>query len=98
MDLEGDVFHHAGLGDVVRVFIPTDGLWRGVIYGLEPPVVLLISVPFPPNVFSTSDLAIPTLILLYFSIDNSYSPFVDGLVAGVDVVDGVPRGVGGHSA
>ena len=27
----------AGLGDVVRVLIPTDGLWRGVIYGLEPP-------------------------------------------------------------
>lgn len=33
----------AGLGDVVRVLIPTDGLWRGVIYGLEPPVVLLMS-------------------------------------------------------
>jgi ABC-2 type transport system permease protein len=31
----------AGLGDTVRVLIPTDGLWRGVIYGLEPPAVLL---------------------------------------------------------
>jgi ABC-type transport system involved in multi-copper enzyme maturation permease subunit len=30
-----------GLGDVVRLVIPTDGIWRGVIYGLEPPVVLL---------------------------------------------------------
>ena len=33
----------AGLGDTVRVLIPTDGLWRGVIYGLEPPAVLLLS-------------------------------------------------------
>ncbi len=31
----------AALGDVVRVVIPTDGLWRGVIYGLEPPLVVL---------------------------------------------------------
>ena len=30
-----------GLGSVVRLILPTDGLWRGVIYGLEPPVVLL---------------------------------------------------------
>ncbi len=28
--------------DVVRVLIPTDGLWRGVIYGLEPPLVVFI--------------------------------------------------------
>jgi ABC-type transport system involved in multi-copper enzyme maturation permease subunit len=26
---------------VFRVLLPTDGLWRGVIYGLEPPIVLL---------------------------------------------------------
>jgi ABC-type transport system involved in multi-copper enzyme maturation permease subunit len=31
----------ASLGDTVRVLIPTDGLWRGVIYGLEPPAVVL---------------------------------------------------------
>jgi ABC-type transport system involved in multi-copper enzyme maturation permease subunit len=34
----------AGSGDVMRVLIPTDGLWRGVIYGLEPPLVLLASM------------------------------------------------------
>jgi hypothetical protein len=34
----------AGLGNVVRVLIPTDGLWRGVIYGLEPPMVLLAAI------------------------------------------------------
>ena len=28
-----------------RILIPTDGLWRGVIYGLEPPLVLLSSRP-----------------------------------------------------
>jgi ABC-type transport system involved in multi-copper enzyme maturation permease subunit len=34
----------AGSGEVMRVLVPTDGLWRGVIYGLEPPLVLLASV------------------------------------------------------
>jgi ABC-type transport system involved in multi-copper enzyme maturation permease subunit len=33
-----------GLGEVVRVVLPTDGLWRGVIYGLEPPAVILAAV------------------------------------------------------
>ncbi|HEX5827949.1 MAG TPA: ABC transporter permease subunit [Candidatus Limnocylindrales bacterium] len=27
----------------LRVLLPTDGLWRGVIYGLEPPLVLLLA-------------------------------------------------------
>ncbi len=31
----------AGLGDAFRVLFPTDGLWRGVIYGLEPPQVVV---------------------------------------------------------
>jgi ABC-type transport system involved in multi-copper enzyme maturation permease subunit len=34
----------AALGETVRVLIPTDGLWRGVIYGLEPPLVVLATV------------------------------------------------------
>jgi ABC-type transport system involved in multi-copper enzyme maturation permease subunit len=29
--------------EALRVLLPTDGLWRGVIYGLEPPVVLLLA-------------------------------------------------------
>jgi ABC-type transport system involved in multi-copper enzyme maturation permease subunit len=33
----------AGGTELVRVLLPTDGLWRGVIYGLEPPVVLLMT-------------------------------------------------------
>ena len=32
----------ARLAEVGRVILPTDGLWRGVIYGLEPPLVLLM--------------------------------------------------------
>lgn len=33
----------AGATEVVHVLLPTDGLWRGVVYGLEPPVILLLS-------------------------------------------------------
>jgi len=29
--------------EAIRVLLPMDGLWRGVIYGLEPPVVLLMA-------------------------------------------------------
>lgn len=28
------------IGDIGRVLLPVDGLWRGVIYGLEPPIVI----------------------------------------------------------
>ncbi len=28
------------VGDIGRVLLPVDGLWRGVIYGLEPPIVI----------------------------------------------------------
>jgi ABC-type transport system involved in multi-copper enzyme maturation permease subunit len=31
----------SGIGDVYRVLFPTDGLWRGVIYGLEPAAVVI---------------------------------------------------------
>ena len=34
----------APLGETVRILIPTDGLWRGVVYGLEPPAVILATV------------------------------------------------------
>ena len=33
----------AAAGEIGRILIPTDGLWRGVIYGLEPPVVLVLA-------------------------------------------------------
>jgi ABC-type transport system involved in multi-copper enzyme maturation permease subunit len=33
----------AEAAEFVRILVPTDGLWRGVIYGLEPPIVVLIA-------------------------------------------------------
>lgn len=42
----------AGLGtaaEVSRWLLPTDGLWRGVIYGLEPPLVVLIAAGREPQ-------------------------------------------------
>ncbi len=69
----------AGVGDAARVLIPTDGLWRGVIYGLEPPVVLLMAAsrdveamranPFfadapPPAAFMAWAVAWVLLVLL----------------------------------
>ncbi|HEY6571286.1 MAG TPA: hypothetical protein VIZ22_13410, partial [Candidatus Limnocylindrales bacterium] len=39
----------ARAADVMRVIMPTDGLWRGVVYGLEPPLVLLIAAGRDPE-------------------------------------------------
>jgi hypothetical protein len=44
----------AQAADVVRVLIPTDGLWRGVVYGLEPPLVLLLAVGRSPEALSAN--------------------------------------------
>jgi len=33
----------ARTAEVSRILLPSDGLWRGVIYGLEPPLVLLLA-------------------------------------------------------
>ncbi len=38
-----------GVAEVSRWILPTDGLWRGVIYGLEPPLVALIAAGRAPN-------------------------------------------------
>jgi ABC-type transport system involved in multi-copper enzyme maturation permease subunit len=37
-----------GIADASRWILPTDGLWRGVIYGLEPPLVVLIAAGRAP--------------------------------------------------
>jgi ABC-type transport system involved in multi-copper enzyme maturation permease subunit len=36
--LNADVL--TGVANVARILLPTDGLWRGVIHGLEPPLVI----------------------------------------------------------
>ncbi len=67
----------SGVGDAFRVVFPTDGLWRGVIYGLEPSAVLiatrvggrgLASNPFyaagpPPPAFVAWSVAWVVLVL-----------------------------------
>jgi hypothetical protein len=35
------------VGDVGHVILPTDALWRGVVFGLEPPLVILIAAGAP---------------------------------------------------
>jgi len=37
-----------GVAEASRWILPTDGLWRGVIYGLEPPLVALIAAGRAP--------------------------------------------------
>jgi len=37
-----------GVAEASRWILPTDGLWRGVIYGLEPPLVVLIAAGREP--------------------------------------------------
>jgi ABC-type transport system involved in multi-copper enzyme maturation permease subunit len=69
----------AGVGEISRLLLPTDGLWRGVIYGLEPPAVLLLTAgrnaeamranPFfadapPPAAFVAWSVAWVLLVLL----------------------------------
>jgi ABC-type transport system involved in multi-copper enzyme maturation permease subunit len=44
----------AKAADVMRVIIPTDGLWRGVIYGLEPPLVLLVAAGRSPEAMAAN--------------------------------------------
>lgn len=44
----------ARAADVMRVIMPTDGLWRGVIYGLEPPLVLLIAAGRDPEAMAAN--------------------------------------------
>jgi ABC-type transport system involved in multi-copper enzyme maturation permease subunit len=39
-----------GIAEVSRWIMPTDGLWRGVIYGLEPPLVVLVAAGRAPNI------------------------------------------------
>jgi ABC-type transport system involved in multi-copper enzyme maturation permease subunit len=39
----------ASVAEVSRWLLPSDGLWRGVIYGLEPPLVVLIAAGRAPG-------------------------------------------------
>lgn len=44
----------ASVAEASRWLLPTDGLWRGVIYGLEPPLVVLIAAGRAPGLIEAN--------------------------------------------
>jgi len=64
----------AGLGPVAEVsrwLFPSDGLWRGVIYGLEPPLVVLIAAGRAPDIVAANPFYAaepPSLIFVAWSV------------------------------
>ena len=67
----------ARAADVMRVIMPTDGLWRGVIYGLEPPLVLLIAAGRDPEAMAANP---------FFAANPPPGPFVAWSVVWVVIV------------
>jgi ABC-type transport system involved in multi-copper enzyme maturation permease subunit len=67
----------ARAADVMRVIVPTDGLWRGVIYGLEPPLVLLIAAGRDPEAMAANP---------FFASAPPPAPFVAWSVVWVVIV------------
>jgi ABC-type transport system involved in multi-copper enzyme maturation permease subunit len=67
----------ARAADVMRVIMPTDGLWRGVIYGLEPPLVLLIAAGRDPEAMAANP---------FFAAGPPPVPFIAWSVVWVGVV------------
>jgi hypothetical protein len=56
---------------VSRWLLPSDGLWRGVIYGLEPPLVLLIAAGEAPELANANPFyaaAPPPLAFVIWSV------------------------------
>lgn len=55
----------AAIGDVGRVLLPTDGLWRGVIFGLEPGIVIagVGSGPGRANPFFAAEPPAPLFVV-----------------------------------
>jgi ABC-type transport system involved in multi-copper enzyme maturation permease subunit len=49
-----DVQALAGAAEATRWLFPSDGLWRGVVYGLEPPAASLIALGRSPEGLATS--------------------------------------------
>jgi ABC-type transport system involved in multi-copper enzyme maturation permease subunit len=57
-----------GVAEASRWILPTDGLWRGVIYGLEPPLVVLIAAGRAPalanaNPFYATEPPAPAFVI-----------------------------------
>ena len=59
------------VAEVSRWLLPSDGLWRGVIYGLEPPLVVLLSAGEAPDLANANPFyasAPPALAFVVWSI------------------------------
>jgi len=59
------------VAEASRWLLPSDGLWRGVIYGLEPPLVLLIAAGEAPELANANPFyapAPPALIFVIWSV------------------------------
>lgn len=59
------------VAEVSRWLLPSDGLWRGVIYGLEPPLVLLIAAGEAPDLANANPFyaaAPPPLAFVAWSV------------------------------
>ena len=59
------------VAEASRWLLPTDGLWRGVIYGLEPPLVVLIAAGQAPDLVNANPFYAstpPPLVFVLWSI------------------------------
>jgi ABC-type transport system involved in multi-copper enzyme maturation permease subunit len=68
------------VAELSRWLLPSDGLWRGVIYGLEPPLVLLMAAGEAPELANANPFYAPAPPPLPFVI---WSIVWIGLVLGV---------------
>jgi ABC-type transport system involved in multi-copper enzyme maturation permease subunit len=68
------------VAEVSRWLLPSDGLWRGVIYGLEPPLVLLIAAGEAPELANANP---------FYAAAPPPLPFVIWSVAWIGLVLGV---------
>ncbi|HEX5148824.1 MAG TPA: ABC transporter permease [Candidatus Limnocylindrales bacterium] len=59
------------VAEVSRWILPSDGLWRGVVYGLEPPLVLLLAAGRASNVAEANPFyasSPPALVFVVWSV------------------------------
>jgi ABC-type transport system involved in multi-copper enzyme maturation permease subunit len=59
------------VAEVSRWILPSDGLWRGVVYGLEPPLVVLLAAGRAPDIAEANPFyasAPPPLALVIWSV------------------------------
>ena len=59
------------VAEISRWLLPSDGLWRGVIYGLEPPLVVLIAAGRAPDLVNANPFYAatpPPLVFVAWSI------------------------------